>query len=219
MFMRKFAVLMAVLLLFTCSAYARGDFYYNTISLEEIGNSLPSRPIAVGFDVDDTVLFSSPGFYYGFENTDGPGGTNKYGPRPLSNDKFWEDMNNQFDKFSIPKPTAVKVIEMHKRRGDKIYFITARPATKSEILTPLLKKAFKLPENSPKVIFAGKTSKGVFIKKHKIALFYGDADTDISEANEVGIRAIRFMRSPTSTNKSKYHPGMYGEAVLENSAD
>ena len=60
-------------------------------------------------------------------------------------------------------------------------------------------------------------SGGVFIKKHGISIYYGDLDSDISEANEVGVRAIRFMRSPLSNNRSKYHPGIHGEAVLENS--
>lgn len=215
--MKKIRIVLALLMLISVSVFAQGNFYYNTVSITEIESSLPPRPIAVGFDVDDTLLFSSPGFYYGFENTDGPNGTNLYGSKPLSSDKFWEDMNTKFDYFSIPKESAKKVIEMHKKRGDTVYFVTARPGSKKETLTTILKKTFVLPENNPKAIFAGKTSKGVFIKKHHISVFYGDADTDISEANEVGVRAIRFMRSPLSTNKSKYHPGMHGEAVLENS--
>ncbi|MDN5278167.1 MAG: acid phosphatase [Clostridiales bacterium] len=214
---KRIRIVLAFLMLVSLSVFARGNFYYHSISIDEIEQSLPAKPIAVGFDVDDTVLFSSPGFYYGFENTDGINGTNKYGKRPLSNDKFWEDMNSQFDKFSIPKESARKVIEMHKNRGDRIYFVTARPETRKEILSKLLKKIFNLPEGSPDTIFSGRTSKGVFIKKHNISLFYGDSDSDISEANEVGIRAIRFLRSVLSTNKSKYHPGMHGEAVLENS--
>lgn len=215
--MKKLGFVLALLMFISLSGFAQGEFYYNTISLNDIENSLPARSISVGFDVDDTVLFSSPGFYYGFENVDGPNGTNKYGKRCLASDKFWADMNGSFDNFSLPKESCREVIEMHKKRGDKVYFITARPASKKEILTSILHRTFALPGNSPKVIFAGKTSKGVFIKKHHISVFYGDADSDISEANEVGIRAIRFMRSPLSTNKSKYHPGMHGEAVLENS--
>lgn len=214
----KFLLVLMFLLLFApCLTYSQSNFYYHTISIEEIERSLPPKPISVGFDVDDTVLFSTPGFHYGFNNTDGFGGTNKYGLQPLKNDLFWQDMSSEFDKFSIPKESARCIIEMHKKRGDKIYFITARPPIKNEILSSILKRSFKLPKDAPNVIFAGRTSKGVFIKKHGISLFYGDSDSDIFEANEVGIRAIRVMRSPLSSNKSKYHPGMYGEAVLENS--
>ncbi len=215
--MKRLSLLLTFLLLFAYSAGAQQHFYYHTISLEEIEKSLPAHSISVGFDVDDTVLFSNPAFHYAFTNTDGPGGTNKYGNKPLKSDQFWQDLSSELDKFSIPKESARKMIEMHKKRGDKIFFITARPPIKNEILTDILKRTFSLPDKSPRAIFSGRTSKGVFIKKHGISLYYGDSDSDISEANEVGVRAIRFMRSPMSNNKMKYHPGMHGEAVLENS--
>jgi acid phosphatase (class B) len=204
-----------IMLLVAAPAPAK-SFTYFTTTVEEIANSLPASPVAVGFDVDDTVLFSSPGFYYAFSNTDGPDGSNKYGPRPLSSDLFWKDMSCDFDRFSMPKESAREVIAMHKQRGDKIYFITARPPVKGEILTSLLHRAFKL-EGQPKAIFSGKTSKAVFIKKHDISVFYGDSDSDISEAHDAGVRAIRFLRSPISTNKGKYNPGLHGEVVLRDS--
>lgn len=208
------ALVMCVALL--ASPVMAGNPVYSTVSLEEIAKSLPEKKIAVGFDVDDTVLFSSPGFQYAFNNTDGPNGTNKYGDRPLSSDAFWSDMSCQFDKFSIPKESARQVIEMHSKRGDKIYFITARPEVKNEILTSILHRLFNM-QNQPKAIFSGRTSKAEFIKKHNVAIFYGDSDSDISEAHDAGIRAIRFMRSPLSNNKTKYNLGIHGESVLENS--
>ncbi|MBP5469093.1 MAG: acid phosphatase AphA [Candidatus Riflebacteria bacterium] len=195
------------------------DAYY-TISVEDIEKSLPAEPIAIGLDVDDTALFSSPGFYYAFNNTDGPNGENIYGPKPLSNMKFWDDQCTKFDKLSIPKASAKRLIDMHKKRGDKIFFITARPeAPKNEVLTELLHKAFGLGPEQPKAIFTGYKSKAIFIKKNNVKVYYGDSDSDITEAWDAGIRAIRFLRSPLSTNKGKYHPGKYGEAVLENSVD
>ncbi|MEW6709202.1 MAG: HAD family acid phosphatase [Candidatus Riflebacteria bacterium] len=213
--MKNVKFLLVFLLLISVSAFAQNHFYYHTISIEEIEKSLPSKPVSVGFDVDDTAFFSTPGFHYAFTNTDGPNGTNKYGDKPLKSDLFWQDLSGEFDKFSLPKESARKVIEMHKKRGDKVYFITARPPVKNEIVSELTRRHFSLPANSPKAIFSGRTSKGVFIKKHGISLYYGDSDSDISEANEVGVRAIRFLRSPLSNNKTKYHPGMHGEAVLE----
>lgn len=216
MFSRRcFAVLMAVMLLVNVAAIAAQPAYLTT-SVEEIAASLPQQPIAIGLDVDDTALFSSPGFHYGFTNTDGPNGTNKYGDRPLSNDKFWSDLSCNFDRFSIPKESARKIIEMHRDRGDRIYFITARPAVKGEILTSILHREFKL-SNQPETIFSGRTSKAVFINKHKISIFYGDSDSDISEAHAAGVRAIRFMRSTLSNNKGRYNPGKHGEIVLEDS--
>lgn len=207
--------LIMAMMLVTSSASAL-TFSYLTTTVEEIAQSLPAKPVAVGFDVDDTVLFSSPGFYYAFNNTDGPEGTNKYGPKPLSSDLFWKDMSCDFDRFSMPKESARHIIEMHKMRGDKIYFITARPEVKGEILTGLLHRTFKL-EGQPNAVFSGKTSKSMFIKKYGISLFYGDSDSDITEAYEAGIRAIRFLRSPISTNKTRYNPGKHGEIVLQDS--
>ncbi|PKL51301.1 MAG: class B acid phosphatase [Candidatus Riflebacteria bacterium HGW-Riflebacteria-2] len=216
MMSRRFVTVFMAIFMFANVALINAQTAYLTTSVEEIAASLPARPIAIGLDVDDTVLFSSPGFQYAFSNTDGPDGTNKYGNRPLSNDQFWSDLSCQFDKFSIPKESARKIIELHRDRGDKIYFITARPPVKGEILTSILHREFKL-ENQPKAIFSGRISKAEFIKKHGLAIYYGDSDSDISEAHDAGVRAIRFMRSPLSNNKGKYNPGKHGEIVLENS--
>ena len=68
------------------------------VSVAQIENSLLGRqPFAVGFDIDDTVLFSSPGFWRG-QKTFSPG-SDAY----LKNPEFWEKMNNGWDEFSMPK--------------------------------------------------------------------------------------------------------------------
>lgn len=59
--------------------------------------------MAVGFDIDDTVLFSSPGFYRG---------KLEYSPNDysyLKNPEFWEKMNNEWDKFSMPKKSGTEL--------------------------------------------------------------------------------------------------------------
>ena len=57
------------------------------VSVAQIENSLAGRPpMAVGFDIDDTVLFSSPGF-------SGVGKKNPFSPESedyLKNPVFWE---------------------------------------------------------------------------------------------------------------------------------
>jgi len=204
---------------FLATAAFAAELPYMTVSIEEIEKSLPNKPIAIGLDVDDTAMFSSPGFYYAFNNTDGKNKTNKYGDKPLSNQQFWEDLSCEFDKFSMHKESAARLIEMHNKRGDKIFFITARPQPQGkEILTECLHRAFKL-KNQPKAIFTGYVTKAKFIKENGISIYYGDSDSDITEAWDAGIRAIRFLRSPLSTNKGKYNPGKFGEFVLENSLD
>ncbi|MDK7153645.1 HAD family acid phosphatase, partial [Klebsiella pneumoniae] len=58
------------------------------VSVAQIENSLLGRPpMAVGFDIDDTVLFSSPGFWRG-QKTFSPGSEDY-----LKNPQFWEKMN------------------------------------------------------------------------------------------------------------------------------
>jgi len=185
------------------------------VTLKEIARSLEDQsPMNVGFDIDDTVLFSSPGYYYGRQ---------KYSPENKAftiMEEFWNEMNNGLDRFSIPKECARKLIELHKKRGDSIYFITARTRTKTESVTELLVKTFDL-ENPQKVIFTGvklgENLKIKPIKENKIQIFYGDADSDIEAALEAGIRAIRIMRAVNSTNKPLPNNGSFGEEVLVNS--
>jgi len=185
------------------------------VTLKDIARSLENQPpMNVGFDIDDTVLFSSPGYYYGRQ---------KYSPGNKAfaiMEEFWNEMNNGLDQFSIPKECARKLIELHKKRGDSIYFITARTKTKTESVTELLGKTFGL-ENPNKAIFTGfklgENLKIIPIKENKIQIFYGDADSDIEAALEAGIRAIRIMRAVNSTNKPLPHNGSFGEEVLLNS--
>lgn len=195
------------------------EFASKKVTIEYIEASLPKHPISIGLDVDDTVFFSSPGLYYMLNNEDGPNGTNLYEGGFYSSQKFWDDFSCKYDLFSMPKNSARKLLEMHKKRGDRIYFITARVKPKGEeILTKCLHKAFKLT-NQPKVIFSGNITKAKFIRENNIKLFYGDSDLDILHAHEAKVRAIRFERSPLSVNKYNYNPGAYGEEILENSAD
>ena len=185
------------------------------VTLKDIARSLENQPVMnVGFDVDDTVLFSSPGYYYGQQKFSP--GSRAY----ILEKEFWDEMNNGLDKFSIPKECARKLIEIHKKRGDSIYFITARPGTESESVTEILASTFGL-KNPNKVIFTGfkigENLKIKPIKENKIQIFYGDADSDIKAAQAAGIRAIRIQRARNSTSKPLPENGNLGEEVLVNS--
>lgn len=186
---------------------------YTTISLKEIERSLPEQTIAVGFDVDDTVLFSSPAFYYVMNNSDGPEGSNKYGSNPFEHDEIWTDINGIYDQFSLPKKIAHKLIDMHQMRGDQIYFITARAKSENEKLSALLKRTFNIQNMHP-VLFMGHNSKATPIRRLDIQLYYGDSDSDITEAQDAGIRAIRILRAANSTDPRPLKLGEYGEKIL-----
>ena len=62
--------------------------------------------MAVGFDIDDTLLFSSPGLSR-------QAGVLPNGESYLKNPAFWEKMSNGWDAFSVPKEVAKALIAMH----------------------------------------------------------------------------------------------------------
>lgn len=187
------------------------------ISVEQIAQKLKGRqPMSVGFDIDDTLLFSSPAFYYGRQ---------KYSPQSdeyLKNRAFWNEISNGWDRYSLPKKSAMALLRLHIERGDQIYFITGRTAPENgeETLTGVLKQAFRLPENRlNKVIFAGpgKGAKVGYIKKHSISIYYGDSDNDILDARAAKAEGIRVLRPLNSTNYPHPVVGRFGEDVIVNS--
>ncbi|BBT73014.1 MULTISPECIES: acid phosphatase AphA [Enterobacteriaceae] len=187
------------------------------VSVAQIENSLLSHPpMAVGFDIDDTVLFSSPGFWRG-QKTYSPDSQDY-----LKNAEFWEKMNNGWDAFSIPKEVARSLIAMHIKRGDSIYFITGRSQTKTETVSKTLQDDFLIPGASMNpVIFAGdhpgQNTKTQWLKEKNIRVFYGDSDNDITAAREVGARGIRVLRASNSTYRPLPQAGAFNEEVIVNS--
>lgn len=185
------------------------------VTVDQIAQQLKGKPpMAVGFDIDDTVLFSSPGFYRGKQ---------VFSPNSFSylkDQKFWDKMNCDWDKFSMPKQIGQELIAMHQKRGDDIYFITGRDSSKCEITTQYLKKVFGI-KHMNKVIFAGSSkitnTKTPYIKAENIKVYYGDSDGDITAARDAGAMGIRVMRPANSTNRPIAKNGVYGEEVVVNS--
>ncbi|MDC9597399.1 acid phosphatase AphA [Xenorhabdus anantnagensis] len=184
------------------------------VSVEQIEKSLKGQPpMAVGFDIDDTVMFSSPGFYRG---------KSEYSPNDesyLKKTEFWEKMNNGWDKFSMPKKIGIELVQMHLKRGDDIYFITGRTATKTETVTKYVQEGLRIPANKMhNIIFAGdepnKNDKISWMKNHKLKIYYGDADADIAAARELNIRGIRILRASNSSYQPLPKAGRFGEEVV-----
>ncbi len=99
------------------------------VSVAQIENSLAGRPpMAVGFDIDDTVLFPV--------RASGAQKNLLARKRRLSEKScVLGKMNNGWDEFSIPKEVARQLIDMHVRRGDAIFFVTGRSPTKTETVS------------------------------------------------------------------------------------
>ncbi|MFT4012626.1 MAG: acid phosphatase AphA [Paracoccus sp. (in: a-proteobacteria)] len=186
------------------------------VSVPQISASLEGEPpMVVGFDVDDTVLFSTPCFYYG---------QNKYSPGSddyLKMDAFWTDIHtNNCDQYSPPKEVARQLIDMHVQRGDEIYFITGRTkGSGGETLTATLKQDFRLEKMNDVVFTASSENKVQFLKDHKLKIYYGDADSDMRAALEAGIRPIRVMRAQNSSYKPDPRNGRFGEEVIVDSTN
>ena len=188
------------------------------ISVDQLKKELEGKaPINVSFDIDDTVLFSSPCFYHGQQ---------KYSPGKhdyLKNQDFWNEVNAGCDQYSIPKQIAVDLINMHQARGDQIYFITGRTAGDKDGVTLVLQKAFNIKDMHPVEFMGGrerttKYNKTPGIIEHKVSIHYGDSDDDILAAKEAGIRGIRLMRAANSTYQPMPTLGGYDEEVLINSS-
>jgi acid phosphatase (class B) len=194
----------------------------NWVTLQDIAESLKDQPpMSVGFDIDDTVLFPRTAFHVSF-NKFCPYDTRNFRPSCGENQNFWDHLNTT-GHLSPPKQIGVELIELHKKRGDTIFFITAREKSKkvAETMTHTLQKVFNLPDLNP-VIFLGlsalnpeKPGKTAAILENNIKIFYGDSDGDIAAAKAANIRGIRVLRAPNSQdNKEMPLNGRYGEEVI-----
>ena len=165
----------------------------------------------VGFDVDDTILFSRDVFLSLPDDKRDPV------------DYGW--INSHDKEFSLFITPTVELINYFHTNGHKVFFITARPGTKGNILAEFLSDelGFSVRINkslffSPKETIKGKryTTKHRLMKRLKLDLFYGDADTDMIAALKAGVHPVRVVRHETSI--SEYGSNYFGNTNKGNSA-
>lgn len=195
-------------------AWATGDIHWTDVAT--IKESLKDTPpMAVGFDIDETILIASPAFYH-VANEQCEGQMEIC----MQTDEFWQAVNGGLDTFSLPKRAGTDLVRMHLTRGDNVYFITARKPSKDEKTTEILRKLFDAPQLNP-VIFTGfekgKNLKVEPIKAHDIQIFYGDSDSDIEAAVINNIRGIRILRSNVTLEPFPPTVGKFGEEVVRDS--
>lgn len=191
-------------------------------TVAEIEKSLADTPaMNVGFDIDDTVLFPNTSFHVSYQKFC-PHDDTPQRKSCVDQQAFWDHMNAQ-GELNPPKEVGKALIDMHKRRGDKIFFITAREKSKykKENMSDTLRNTFKIA-NMPEVIYLGmatintdKPGKTPAILENNIKIFYGDSDADIAAAVAANIRGIRVLRAPNSQdNHVMPLNGRYGEEVI-----
>ncbi len=192
-----------------------------------------SSATAVGFDIDDTLLFSTPAFGRGFAT----GGT----PAPTDT-TFWTAVNGcdpgcdaetitladgSTKDLPATDPSAVKsrayeLVQYHLSLGQQVYAITARPDINGDVLRDYLATQFGIDRNNVYFEPVMKTDRMAALG---LDVFYGDSDSDITDARKVPGRTVlgvRFERSPKSSYRdgmrlARYHPGYFGEPIIANS--
>ena len=193
------------------------------ISVDQLVLLLPKHPIKVGFDIDDTLVFSAPAF-----NALQP----KYDPdviRPKDYKKltpeqqeqyheFWDKLNNEFDDLSTPKAIGKRLLDLHIARGDEIVIISKRQSARGteDKCTPRYEKMFGVKFTRP-VIQTQLKDKTPFICREHFDYYYGDSDSDITASLTAGVVPIRVKRATNSYAKDGVHNGQLGEIVLKDS--
>lgn len=159
---------------------------------------------AVGFDFDDTLAYSSPAFDRGFDQAQEP-----FSP------EFWKVVNASDENVSCLKPTVVNILEQHQDAGHQIYVITARQGHGGDAWKQYVSETFSIPKENAYFEPNGKTQR---IRELGIDIYYGDSNSDITAAQQAGIKPIRIQRSSESNYQAKYNPGKYDEEIVENTA-
>lgn len=154
--------------------------------------------LGVGFDYDDTLVFSAPAYQKAFARS-----TQPFSPG------FWSIVNQSYD---LEKPKLIPYVLAWGFRilGFRVVVISSRPAVDSEAL----KKEWRYLVGRGYFIFASGEGKHAYLQNGNYLLFFGDGDSDIQEARRARVFPVRIRRSAKSIFKEDYHPGTLGEFVL-----
>lgn len=197
---RLFLLTLACLLVSTagCSKDKSGASQYSLATPK--AEAQPKKTKNAGFDIDDTLLFSSPAFARAIEAEE------RFG-----SDEFWRIVNASDREFSIVKKSVLEIVKKHRAAGDNVYAITSRRDIGGDDVRNFITEAFGIPTENVYFEPKGKVKR---MRKLSIDIFYGDSDRDIEDAQEAGAEAVRIERSPKSDNKKNYNPGKFDEKIL-----
>ncbi|MBU4310586.1 hypothetical protein KKD34_03285, partial [bacterium] len=121
----------------------------------------------VGFDYDDTLSFSTPAFRAGAAS-----GQEPYSP------EYWRVVNQSFNLEKV-KLVPMTIALLSKVLGFDVVIITAREGYGGEALQERWKwlaKEFHFERNKSEIL-----------KRDRFVAFFGDSDSDITEALEAGV--------------------------------
>ena len=178
-----------------------------------VKTGIPKGQLKVGFDIDDTVVFSRDNFLEAPSLSDDPNHL----------DYAWINTHDA-QHSSIIEPIA-DLIAYLRSQGHEVYFITARPGINGEGVAHYLtdELGFDVQVND-NLFFSPKkkdpetgikyTTKHGPISKLGLHIYFGDSDTDMVAASISGIRAVRVVRDQTSVEA--YSRNYFGDMKAGN---
>lgn len=153
--------------------------------------------LKVGFDYDDTLVFSTPAFDKAFHS----------GAQPFS-PQFWSVVNKSYE-LERPKLVANALAWTFRLFGFRVSIVSARPPYDGDAL----KKEWR--RLASQFVFAGDPgAKHAVLAQGNYVLFFGDSDSDIAQGRLARVTSVRIKRSPKSSYKEDYHPGSLRELVI-----
>ncbi len=165
-------------------------FFYSSLLIPVLAQD---GILKVGFDIDDSLLYSEPMF--------------RTAPRDQEGHLDYGWINTRDREYSEWITPTVTLVDFFIAHGHKVYFITARKPDHGGALAAFLEEKFKIPvvvgENlffSPKETIHGKryTTKQRVLKMLDLDLYYGDSDTDMIAALKADVHPVRLVRDQHS---------------------
>jgi len=164
--------------------------------------------LKVGFDVDDTILFSRENFLIAPHLSEDPDHI----------DFGW--VNTHDSLYSVTIEPIAELIGFLRSQGHEVYFITARPGINGaavarhlsrELRFPVVvnKNLFFSPKSKDSVSGIKYTTKHLLISQLGLHIFYGDADNDMVAASVAGVRGVRVVRDSRSVEA--YSKNYFGD--------
>ncbi|MFC1785141.1 HAD family acid phosphatase [Candidatus Neomarinimicrobiota bacterium] len=178
----------------------------NSLSFSQTGK------LKVGFDIDDTILYSERAFVVA--------------PKTESGGTDYSWINTHDKEYSLLIDPVITLINFFRAHGHEVFFITARPGINGDSVAVFLSKNInfdvKVDSNlffSPKEYVNGfkYTTKHRIMEKIDIDIYYGDSDTDIIAAIKADVHPIRIVRSDASIKE--YGGNYFGDTHDGESAE
>jgi len=149
--------------------------------------------LRVGFDIDDTTLYSARAFVVA--------------PKTESGKTDYSWINTHDKEYSLLIDPVITLINYFRAHGHEVFFITARPGSNGDSVAVFLSKNLnfdvKVDSNlffSPKEYVNGfkYTTKHRKMNELDLDIYYGDSDTDIIAAIKADVHPVRIVRSNAS---------------------